>query len=107
MRVGKLYPIDGGARWGAPWYDASGRRRAVTAPTNPMAPSHRDVTESRITEERLRATLHGLVVTLHSRVPTSSACKERSRTDQHFKHPVQAQTRTKVRRRLIAGASEP
>jgi len=33
VRVAKLYPIDGGARWGAPWYDASGRRRAVTAPT--------------------------------------------------------------------------
>ena len=33
MRVAKLYPVDGGARWGAPWYDASGRRRAVTAAT--------------------------------------------------------------------------
>jgi len=33
VRVAKLYPIDGGARWGAPWYDASGKRRAVTAPT--------------------------------------------------------------------------
>jgi integrase len=33
VRVGKLHPIDGGDRWGAPWYDASGRRRVVTAPT--------------------------------------------------------------------------
>jgi hypothetical protein len=33
MRRGKLYPIDGGARWGAPWYDVTGKRRAVTAAT--------------------------------------------------------------------------
>jgi integrase len=33
MRTAKLYPINGGARWGAPWYDATGKRRAVTAAT--------------------------------------------------------------------------
>jgi hypothetical protein len=33
MQKAKLYPIDGGARWGAPWYDVTGKRRAVTAAT--------------------------------------------------------------------------